>query len=105
MYTTLSVWDSQVKTALQMCAHISTHLNYSKKSHAKDDELIEASMLGAAVGGWKSMADEPRAAHRGLRQLGADVRFGQVGRRQRHGHQGFRTGTAKGFLDLPEATR
>lgn len=103
--TTLSVWDSQVKTVLQMCAHISTHLNYSKKPHAKDDELIEASMLGTAVGGWKSMADEPRAAHRGLRQLGADVRFGQVGRRQRHGHQGFRTGTAKGFLDLPEATR
>ncbi|MFC9859964.1 MULTISPECIES: hypothetical protein [unclassified Streptomyces] len=44
--TTLSVWDSQVKTVLQMCAHISNHLNYSKKSHAKDDELIEASMRG-----------------------------------------------------------
>ncbi|MFF5924365.1 hypothetical protein ACFY8C_39755 [Streptomyces flavochromogenes] len=44
--TTLSVWDSQVKTVLQMCAHISNHLNYSQKTHAKNDELIEASLRG-----------------------------------------------------------
>ncbi|GAA3643213.1 hypothetical protein ACG5V6_07990 [Streptomyces chitinivorans] len=42
--TTLSVWDSQVKTVLQMCAHISNHLNYSKKSHARNEEQIKASM-------------------------------------------------------------
>ncbi|WP_031507921.1 hypothetical protein [Streptomyces megasporus] len=42
--TTLSIWDSQVKTVLQMCAHISNHLDYSKKSHARNEERIEASM-------------------------------------------------------------
>ncbi|WP_405384448.1 hypothetical protein [Streptomyces milbemycinicus] len=50
--TTVSVWTSQVKTMLQMCAHISNHLDYSKKSHANDDELIAASFRnrdGSAV--------------------------------------------------------
>ncbi|MEU3601515.1 hypothetical protein ABZ714_22755 [Streptomyces sp. NPDC006798] len=42
LYNTLSVWTSQVKTVLQMCAHISNHLDYSKKSHASDDAHIEA---------------------------------------------------------------
>ncbi|WP_405790607.1 hypothetical protein OG753_28165 [Streptomyces sp. NBC_00029] len=41
---TLSTWDSQVKTVLQMYAHISNHLDYSKKSHANNDEAIAASM-------------------------------------------------------------
>ncbi|MFE6909379.1 hypothetical protein [Streptomyces erythrochromogenes] len=41
---TLSTWDSQVKTVLQMYAHISNHLDYSKKAHANDDEAIAASM-------------------------------------------------------------
>ncbi|MFJ3926821.1 hypothetical protein [Streptomyces sp. NPDC090022] len=41
---TLSTWDSQVKTVLQMYAHISNHLDYSKKSHARNDEAIAASL-------------------------------------------------------------
>ncbi|MFI1281844.1 hypothetical protein ACH4U5_14015 [Streptomyces sp. NPDC020858] len=41
---TLSTWDSQVKTVLQMYAHISNHLDYSKKAHANDDEAIAASL-------------------------------------------------------------
>ncbi|KOY50166.1 hypothetical protein [Streptomyces sp. XY332] len=41
---TLSTWDSQVKTVLQMYAHISNHLDFSKKAHANDDEAIAASM-------------------------------------------------------------
>ncbi|MFG2877788.1 hypothetical protein ACGFYU_22785 [Streptomyces sp. NPDC048337] len=41
---TLSTWDSQVKTVLQMYAHISNHLDYSKKSHANNDEAIAASL-------------------------------------------------------------
>ncbi|GAA2342566.1 hypothetical protein [Streptomyces cuspidosporus] len=52
LYTTLEVWGTQVKTVLQMCAHISNHLDYSKKAHAKDDEEIAASLRhrnGAAV--------------------------------------------------------
>ncbi|GAA2424929.1 hypothetical protein GCM10010405_04320 [Streptomyces macrosporus] len=50
--TTLSIWDSQVKTVLQMCAHISNHLDHSKKSHARNEERIKASMRhrdGSAV--------------------------------------------------------
>ncbi|MFF0744053.1 hypothetical protein ACFYVL_27020 [Streptomyces sp. NPDC004111] len=44
LYTTLEMWTSQVKTVLQMCAHISNHLDYSVGQHAKDEALIEASM-------------------------------------------------------------
>lgn len=44
LLTTLSVWSSQVKTVLQMCAHISNHLDYSKKSHAQNDKRIEDSL-------------------------------------------------------------
>ncbi|MEW1799405.1 hypothetical protein ACIGO7_04605 [Streptomyces virginiae] len=50
--TTVSVWTSQVKTVLQARAHISNHLDYSKKAHAADDEAIAASLRnrdGAAV--------------------------------------------------------
>lgn len=50
--TTVSVWDTQVKTVLQMCAHVSNHLDYSKKAHTKDDEYLAASLRhrdGAAV--------------------------------------------------------
>ncbi|WP_323181589.1 hypothetical protein [Streptomyces sp. NBC_00572] len=44
LLTTLSVWDSQVKTVLQMCAHISNHLDYSKRSYAENDKRIEDSL-------------------------------------------------------------
>ena len=40
----LTVWDAQVKTVLQMCAHISNHLDYSKKSYAANDKRIEDSL-------------------------------------------------------------
>ncbi|MFI6410995.1 MULTISPECIES: hypothetical protein [unclassified Streptomyces] len=52
LYTTLEVWQAQVRTVLQMCAHISNHLDYSKKSHAKDDAEIAADLRrrdGSAV--------------------------------------------------------
>ncbi|MEU9847459.1 hypothetical protein [Streptomyces sp. NPDC047985] len=52
LYTTLEAWTSQVKTVLQMCAHISNHLDYSKKAHAKDESEIAASLRqrdGSAV--------------------------------------------------------
>jgi hypothetical protein len=39
---TVEVWTSQAKTVLQACAHISNHLDYSKKQHAKDDDEIAA---------------------------------------------------------------
>ncbi|GAA3219512.1 hypothetical protein GCM10020256_24600 [Streptomyces thermocoprophilus] len=35
--TTVSVWTTQVKAVLQALAHISNHLDYSKKTHAHDD--------------------------------------------------------------------
>ncbi|MFI1166884.1 hypothetical protein ACH4UM_25615 [Streptomyces sp. NPDC020801] len=50
--TTVSVWTSQVKVVLQALAHISNHLDYSKKLHARDDETIAAEMRsrdGSAV--------------------------------------------------------
>ncbi|MFD9573188.1 hypothetical protein ACFWBI_25485 [Streptomyces sp. NPDC059982] len=50
--TTVSVWTSQVKSVLQACAHISNHLDYSKKAHAEDDAAIAAALRnrdGSAV--------------------------------------------------------
>lgn len=50
--TTVSVWTSQVKSVLQACAHVSNHLDYSKKAHAEDDAAIAASLRnrdGSAV--------------------------------------------------------
>lgn len=44
LYTMLEVWTSQVKTVLQMCAHISNHLDYSVNLHAQDEKHIAASM-------------------------------------------------------------
>lgn len=41
---TAGIWNAQVKTIRQACAHISNHLDYSKKSYAKEEEKIEASM-------------------------------------------------------------
>jgi hypothetical protein len=40
--TTVEIWSSQVKSVLQACAHISNHLDYSKKLHANDDEKISS---------------------------------------------------------------
>ncbi|WEV27191.1 hypothetical protein OYE22_19800 [Streptomyces sp. 71268] len=43
--TTMSaIWDDQVKTLLQSCAHISNHLDFSKKSHTREDKEIAATM-------------------------------------------------------------
>ncbi|MEU0111576.1 hypothetical protein ABZ313_40395 [Streptomyces sp. NPDC006251] len=39
---TVEVWTSQSKAVLQACAHISNHLDYSKKLHAEDDAKIAA---------------------------------------------------------------
>jgi len=48
----VGVWESQLKTLLQSCAHISNHLDYSAKSYTKQDKEIEAQMRhrsGAAM--------------------------------------------------------
>ncbi|MFD9079408.1 hypothetical protein ACFYYM_06275 [Streptomyces erythrochromogenes] len=50
--TAVSLWTSQVKSVLQACAHISNHLDFSKKAHAQDDAAIAASLRnrdGSAV--------------------------------------------------------
>lgn len=44
--STVEVWTSQVKHVLQACAHISNHLDYSKKMHARDDTHIAAELKG-----------------------------------------------------------
>ncbi|MCZ0986592.1 hypothetical protein [Streptomyces diastatochromogenes] len=49
---TVEMWTSQVKSVLQACAHISNHLDYSKKRHSEDDAQIAAvlrSRDGSAV--------------------------------------------------------
>ncbi|MFF4233947.1 hypothetical protein [Streptomyces sp. NPDC001820] len=38
--TTVEIWTSQVKSVLQACAHISNHLDYSKKLHAEEDAKL-----------------------------------------------------------------
>lgn len=40
--TTVDVWTTQVKSVLQACAHISNHLDYSRKRHAEDDAHLGA---------------------------------------------------------------
>lgn len=37
-------WETQVKTLLQACAHISNHLNYTKKSTKAEDDWIAGQM-------------------------------------------------------------
>ncbi|MEV7287413.1 hypothetical protein AB0O01_23050 [Streptomyces sp. NPDC093252] len=44
--TTVGVWTSQVKSVLQACAHISDHLDYSRRRHADDDARIAAVVRG-----------------------------------------------------------
>lgn len=43
---TVDIWTAQVKSVLQACAHISNHLDFSKKLHSKDDERIAADLRG-----------------------------------------------------------
>ncbi|GAB7104133.1 hypothetical protein JCM4814A_24470 [Streptomyces phaeofaciens JCM 4814] len=50
--TTVEIWTSQLKTVLQACAHISDHLDFTKKLHANEDAKIGAVILdsgGAAL--------------------------------------------------------
>ncbi|MEU2287929.1 hypothetical protein ABZ614_39500 [Streptomyces sp. NPDC013178] len=42
MELTVEVWTSQANTVLQACAHISNHLDFSKKLHSQDDAEIAA---------------------------------------------------------------
>ncbi|MEU5161835.1 hypothetical protein AB0G74_19845 [Streptomyces sp. NPDC020875] len=47
--STVGIWTSQVKHVLQACAHISNHLDFSKKLHARDDAKI-ATEIGGRTG-------------------------------------------------------
>lgn len=44
--STVEIWTSQVKHVLQACAHISNHLDYSKKLHAQEDARIATEIGG-----------------------------------------------------------
>lgn len=44
--STVEIWTSQVKHVLQACAHISNHLDYSKKLYAQEDQRIGADIRG-----------------------------------------------------------
>ncbi|WP_448318819.1 hypothetical protein [Streptomyces sp. CO7] len=43
---TLETWSSQVRTVLQATAHISNHLDHSRKAHTRDDAEIGAVLTG-----------------------------------------------------------
>ncbi|MFI6035252.1 hypothetical protein ACIBBD_13995 [Streptomyces sp. NPDC051315] len=45
--TTVDIWTSQLKTVLQACAHISDHLDFTKKLHAQEDAKIGAVLLSS----------------------------------------------------------
>ncbi|WP_330460157.1 hypothetical protein OIB37_26770 [Streptomyces sp. NBC_00820] len=45
--TTVEIWTSQVKSVLQACAHISDHLDFTKKLHAEDDAKIGTVLRGS----------------------------------------------------------
>ncbi|WP_282689953.1 MULTISPECIES: hypothetical protein [unclassified Streptomyces] len=49
----IGTWEKQVKSLLQACAHISNHLDYTKKSRKADDEWIETQLhsIGPAAPG------------------------------------------------------
>ncbi|GAA3216536.1 hypothetical protein GCM10020256_18880 [Streptomyces thermocoprophilus] len=53
---TVEVWSSQLKSVLQACAHISDHLDYSKKQHGNDDARI-GTVLRNADGGAVSVSE------------------------------------------------
>ncbi|MER6343388.1 hypothetical protein ACWC10_03055 [Streptomyces sp. NPDC001595] len=53
---TEEIWTSQVKSVLQACAHISNHLDHSRKLHAADDARIGTQ--AAAVGGGELTVSE-----------------------------------------------
>lgn len=44
--TTVAMWTSQVEAVLQACAHISDHLDFTRKRHAEDDAKIGAVLRG-----------------------------------------------------------
>ncbi|WP_189938481.1 hypothetical protein [Streptomyces sulfonofaciens] len=43
---TVHVWTTQLKSVLQACAHISNHLDHSRKQHGHDDARIAADLRG-----------------------------------------------------------
>ncbi|MEU8824754.1 hypothetical protein [Streptomyces sp. NPDC048636] len=40
----VETWHSQLTTALQACAHISNHLDHSKRAYAREDRKIAADL-------------------------------------------------------------
>ncbi|MFJ4774790.1 hypothetical protein [Streptomyces sp. NPDC088762] len=44
-----TTWETQVKTLVAACANISNGLNYSLKSHAKDEQQLHADFTSSAI--------------------------------------------------------
>ncbi|RDG38596.1 hypothetical protein [Streptomyces corynorhini] len=47
--TVNKTWETQVKSLMQACAHISNHLDYTAKSSKQDDEWIETDLKRISV--------------------------------------------------------
>lgn len=41
-------WNTQLKTLLEACAHISNHLDFTRAQHAKDEDRVVTNMRDAA---------------------------------------------------------
>lgn len=39
-----TAWETQLGTLMESCAHISNHLDFTKKAHEQDEETIETNM-------------------------------------------------------------
>nr|WP_282697497.1 hypothetical protein [Streptomyces sp. CC208A] len=52
MTTVQKTWNSQLRTLLDACAHISNHLDYSVAQHAKDEEDVKTSLAVSAITGY-----------------------------------------------------
>ncbi|MFE2640923.1 hypothetical protein ACFXKX_39025 [Streptomyces scopuliridis] len=52
MRTVHNTWNSQLKTLVEACAHISNHLDYSAAQHAKDEEDIKTSLSVSRISGY-----------------------------------------------------
>ncbi len=45
-------WNSQARTLLDACAHVSNHLDFTRSQHAKDEDDIATSIQASVISGY-----------------------------------------------------
>ncbi|MGH4033909.1 hypothetical protein ACQB60_33820 [Actinomycetota bacterium Odt1-20B] len=57
------VWEKQIGTLLDACAHISNHLDFSKKLKKKDDEFVAATISASKISDYYDVPEgEPQGS-------------------------------------------